>query len=415
VNLAAVETVNVELDAAELGGRRTVGTLRRTISGAGSIIGFAYAEGWLAEPGRFALDPLHGLFAGDQWPPNGGTFPIFSDVAPDRWGRMLMDRQEAVLARQAGRPRRRLDEWTYLLGVSDVARMGALRFVAEDGTYLAHTSGVPPITRLPALVAAARGVERPSRSDAAEARDLAVLLAPGSSLGGARPKASFVDEQGRLWMAKFPSRADTRDVGACEWVLNELAQAAGLDVPEHRLLELGSGHRTFAARRFDRLGDSRRLYASAMTMTSHNDRQSASYLDIALAIADHAAPGSVDALLRDLFRRAAFNIVVAHRDDHLRNHGFLRTAAGWQLAPMFDLNPVPEKPEHELAIDDANHAGDLALLIDTAPFYRLTVSAAGRLVDEIRSALRGWRAIAASAHLGDLEMATLEEALDRAS
>jgi serine/threonine-protein kinase HipA len=152
-----------------------------------------------------------------------------------------------------------------------------------------------------------------------------------------------------------------------------------------------------------------------MTMTSHNDRQSASYLDIALAIADHAAPGSVDALLRDLFRRAAFNIVVAHRDDHLRNHGFLRTAAGWQLAPMFDLNPVPEKPEHELAIDDANHAGDLALLIDTAPFYRLTVSAAGRLVDEIRSALRGWRAIAASAHLGDLEMATLEEALDRAS
>jgi serine/threonine-protein kinase HipA len=412
VNLAAIETVNVELEAAELGGRRHVGTLRRARSGAGSIIGFAYTDDWLAQPGRFALDPLHGLFAGDQWPPNGSTFPIFSDAAPDRWGRMLMDRQEAVLARRAARSRRRLDEWSYLLGVSDVGRMGALRFVAEDGTHLADTSGVPPVTRLPALIAAARAVERPGRSESAEARDLAVLLAPGSSLGGARPKASFVDEHGALWMAKFPSRADTRDMGACEWVLNELAAAAGLDVPPHRLLELGRGHRTFAAGRFDRHGDSRRLYASAMTMTSHTDREAASYLDIALAIADHAAPGSVDAQLGDLFRRAAFNIAVAHRDDHLRNHGFLRTAAGWQLAPMFDLNPVPEKPEHELAIDDANHAGDLGLLVETAAFYRLTTGAAERAVDEVRAALRGWRAVAASVALGSLEMATLEEALE---
>ena len=408
-----IDRVRVELDAAELGGRRRIGTLRRTSSGAGAIIGFAYAEDWLAWPDRFAIDPLHGLFAGDQWPPNGSTYPIFTDVAPDRWGRTLMDRQEAVQARQDGRSRRRLDEWSYLLGVSDVGRMGALRFVAEDGTFLADTSGFPPVTRLPALAAAARAVERPGRGDAAEARDLAVLLAPGSSLGGARPKASFIDEHGALWMAKFPSRADARDMGACEWVLNELAAAAGLDVPDHRLLDLGRGHRTFAARRFDRVGDSRRMYASAMTMASHGDREPASYLDIALAIADHAAPGSVDALLAEMFRRVAFNILVAHRDDHLRNHGFLRTSAGWQLAPMFDLNPVPEKPDHELAINDADHTGDLGLLVDTAPFYRLTTSVAERVVDDVRSALGGWRAVAASISLGPLEMATLEEALER--
>lgn len=406
------ETVTVEIDALELGGLAVVGTLRRQQAAGGSIIGFAYADAWLFRTDHFALDPLHGLYPGDQWPRDGLIAPIFTDSAPDRWGRTLMDRREAVRARGEARPRHRLDEWDYLLGVSDVARMGALRFRTESGSYLDESSGVPPMARLPELVAAAKAVEGPTRGARNEARDLAILVAPGSSLGGARPKASVRDADDSLWMAKFPSRTDTRDMAACEWVLNELAAASGIEVPEHRLLQLGRGYRTFAARRFDRIGDSRRVYASAMTMLSRLDREPASYLDIALAIADHGAPGSIESLLAKFFRRVAFNILTAHRDDHLRNHGFLRSNAGWELAPAFDLNPMPDKPEHELAIDAADHTGDVRLLIETAEYYRLSSSGAERIIDEVRGALGTWEAVAKRANLGPLEMDALAEAID---
>lgn len=405
------DTVTAEIDAAELGGLLVVGTLRRNRAAGGDIIGFAYADEWLDRPDRFALDPLHGLYPGDQWPRDGQIDPIFTDAATDRWGRTLLDRQEAVRARQEARPRQRLDEWDYLLGVSDLTRMGALRFRTEEGRYLDDSSGVPPLARIPELLAAAKAVERPSRDAGKEAHDLAILVAPGSSLGGARPKANFRDDDDSLWIAKFPSRTDSRDMAACEWVLNELAAASGIEVPEHRLLKLGRGHRTFAARRFDRAGDSRRLYASAMTMTSRRDREPASYLDIALAIADHGARGSIESVLARFFRRVAFNILTSHRDDHLRNHGFLRTEGGWELAPAFDLNAMPDKPEHELAIDAANHVGDVGLLLETAEYYRLRSSEAGRIVDEVRRAVGAWKAVAKGADLGRLEMDALAEAI----
>ena len=293
------DSVTAEIDAAELGGQLVVGTLRRNQAAGRSIIGFAYADEWLDRPDRFALDPLHGMYPGDQWPRDGQIDPIFTDATTDRWGRTLMDRREAVRARQEARSRHRLDEWDYLLGVSDVTRMGALRFRTEEGHYLDESSGVPPMARLPELVAAAKSVERPSRDARKEAHDLAILVAPGSSLGGARPKANFRDDES-LWIAKFPSRTDSRDMAACEWVLNELAAASGIEVPEHRLLKLGRGHRTFAARRFDRIGDSRRMYASAMTMLSRRDREPASYLDIALAIADYGAMGSIRVAAREV-------------------------------------------------------------------------------------------------------------------
>lgn len=408
---AVPDSVIVEVDAAELGHPSDVGILRRNPAPGGSIIGFSYGHAWLERPDRFVLDPLHGLYAGDQWPRNGQIHPIFTDASTDRWGRMLLDRREAVRARSEGRPRHRLDEWDYLLGVSDAGRMGALRLRTAEGVYLDPSSSVPPMTRLPRLVAAAGAVERQAGDLDQEARDLAMLVAPGSSLGGARPKASFLDDDGVLWMAKFPSWTDTRDMAACEWVLNELAAAAGIEVPDHRLLEIGTGHRTFAARRFDRVGTSRRMYASAMTMASRRDREPGSYLDIALAIADHGAPGSIDVLLRTLYRRVAFNIVVAHRDDHLRNHGFVRQADGWHLSPAFDLNPMPDKPEHELAIDAADHTGDLGLLIETAGYYRLAASDAERIVDEVRTSVGGWERVAAAAKLGREEMDTLREAI----
>jgi len=326
---------------------------------------------------------------------------------------MLLERREAGRAREEGRTRRALGEWEFLLGVSDFSRMGALRFVDEAGRYLDdEPPGVPPLAGLRELEAAAWELEHPSRGGRSrEAERLAILLAPGSSLGGARPKATFTGEDGALWIAKFPSRLDRHDVGACELVLNDLAARAGIDVPEHRLLALGEGHRTFAARRFDRFEGSRRLYLSAMTMASRRDRDTASYLDIALAIADHGAPGRIREDLAQLFRRAAFNVLTSHRDDHLRNHGFLRTGEGWRLAPAFDLNPVPGKPEHEISLDGAIHRGDLAILRETAPFYRLSVPQATGIIDEVRSALGGWRTVVRDLDLGPSELDVLEDAI----
>ncbi len=406
--------VAVELDAAELGGPVRVGRLRRVPAVSGAVVAFAYDAAWLARGDAFVLDPSHGLYPGDQFPRSGDAIAAaFTDAAPDRWGRTLLERREAGRAREEGRTRRTLGDWEFLLRVSDFSRMGALRFIDDAGRHLDdEPSGVPPLAGLRELEAAARALEHPSRGDRSrEAERLALLLAPGSSLGGARPKATFTGEDGALWMAKFPSRTDRHDVGACELVLNDLAARAGIEVPEHRLLGLGDGHHTFAARRFDRVAGSRRLYASAMTMTSRRDRDAASYLDIALAIADYGAPGRIRADLAQLFRRAAFNILVAHRDDHLRNHGFLRTVEGWRLAPAFDLNPVPGKPEHELSIDGAIHLGDLEVLCETAPFYRLSRLEAEAIIDEVRAALSSWREVVHGLSLGATESDVLEDAI----
>jgi serine/threonine-protein kinase HipA len=404
----------VELDAADFGDPVAIGTLRHIASPTGNLVAFAYDAEWISRKEAFVMDPSHGLYPGEQYPRQGSQIaPIFADAAPDRWGRDLLERREAAMARAEGRSRRALGEWEFLLGVADVSRMGALRFRDDDGRYLsALVPAIPPMAQLRELEAAVNEIESPRRGRSAEAEQLAVLLAPGSSLGGARPKSTFVDVDGTLWMAKFPSRTDTRDMAALEWVLNELAAAAGIRVPEHRLLTLGSQHRTFAARRFDRANASRRLYASAMTMLARRDREASSYLEIALAVADHGPRGEIEAELEQLYRRVAFNILTKHRDDHLRNHGFIRTRAGWQLAPAFDLNPMPEMGEHELAIDDAVHAGDIELVLEAAPFYRLAAREARAIVDGIRDVLASWRSIATSANLSPIEIETLADAIE---
>ncbi len=406
--------VEVELDVAEIGRAIRIGTLRRVSSATGPLVAFAYDDAWLERSDAFPIDPSHGLYAGDQFPRQGERMAgIFTDAAPDRWGRELLDRREAELARAAGRRRQPLGEWEYLLSVDDMSRMGALRFREPDGGYLSELEPpVPPMTRLRELEAVVREIERPGGGRRLEAQRLALLLAPGSSLGGARPKATFAGEGGDLWIAKFPSRNDKRDMAVCEWILNELAAAAGIRVPEHVLLRLGSGHHTFAARRFDRTSDARRLYACAMTMLSRHDREPSGYPELALAIADHGPRGRIDLELAQLFRRVAFNVLTSHRDDHLRNHGFLWTEQGWELAPAFDLNPVPEKPHHELAIDEGLHAGDIDLVLETAPYYRLSEADARNVIAEVRAALASWRALAAAKGVGDTEFDVLAEAID---
>ena len=222
-----------------------------------------------------------------------------------------------------------------------------------------------------------------------------------------------MDPDGSLWIAKFPSRTDQRDMATCEYVLNEIAAAAGIDVPEHRLLSIGEGRHSFAAKRFDRTPSTRRLYASSMTLLSRRDREEASYLDIALAIADHGETGAINDMLAEMFRRVVFNVAVAHRDDHLRNHGFIRTPRGWRLAPAFDLNPMPEIPEHALAIDDADHTGDLDLVSSTAAFYRLPEQRASAVIDEVMTAVKAWKTPARKVGLGPVEMDTIAEAVER--
>lgn len=403
------DQVEVFLDAADLGPCRRVGVLRR--SGPGDApIAFAYEKEWLDHDAFFVLDPSHYPFGGDQYSHEGALAGIFTDTSPDRWGRILLERREADRARAQGRRARHMGEWEFLLGVSDALRMGAIRFAAPGGGPFLDDDplAVPPTAELRELEQAAREIEHPSArgSEPAIRTAVAHLLAPGSPLGGARPKTTFRLEDGALWMAKFPSRNDRRDVGGWEFVLNELARRAGIRVPDSRLMEFASPYHTFVARRFDREGTARRLFASAMTLVGRRDRDPSSYLEIAEAIEHNVAPGAIKEDLAELFRRLVFNIVTGHRDDHLRNHGFLRSPAGWRLAPAFDLNPIPDKPEHELAVGVDSHAPDVDLaLTETAPFCRLSATDARRIVGEVNEAVAAWpeRAAAAGVSAGEIE------------
>lgn len=413
------DTVTVHLDAAELGPQRPIGELRRVGSGARGAVSFAYDPAWLADRHGFEIDPLLGFYPGPQYAPSGGLPGILADTTPDRWGRTLLERREALAARQEARSPRRLDDWDFLLGVSDRVRMGALRLRDGEGGAFVEDGPmpIPPLTRLRALERAAREVERTSDvsdgSDVSvddEAAMLALLLAPGSSLGGARPKATFADVDGALWIAKFPSRSDRDDIGAWEYLVTRLAERAGIAVPETRLLQLTVEQRTFCARRFDREHGSRVLYASGMTLTGKTDGGAASYLDLAEAIADHGAPGSIDEDLEQLFRRIVFNILVSNRDDHLRNHGFLRSDRGWRLAPAFDLNPSPAKAEHELSINENLAVPDVALALETAPFYRVSETRCRQIVGEVTQAVGPWRGLAAEIRFPDHEVELMAQA-----
>jgi serine/threonine-protein kinase HipA len=394
------DRVVIHLDAPEIGPSRAVGSLTRERSAAKSVISFSYEPGWVEAPPSFPLDPSLALYEGEQYL---ATLPgIFSDAAPDRWGRTLLERREALMARREERRPQRLDDWDFLLGVNDWTRMGALRLARpSDGAYLHdEPPSVPPRTRLRELEHWARELEDglPSaRSE--EDRWIEMLIAPGSSLGGARPKANFLADDGTLWIAKFPSREDRHDVGGWQYALSCLAAEAGIEVPASALLRLASAHGTFCARRFDRDREDRRLYASAMTLSGRHDNEDASYLDIAQAIVNLGDPAAIEDDLHQLFRRVVFNVLVSNRDDHLRNHGFLRTARGWRLAPAFDVNPSPRAREHSLALDDSIRIPDLDIVRGAAPLYRMSTARADEIIGEVSRVTARWRETAEKADL----------------
>ncbi len=390
-----LDTVEVHADPEWLDGPRRMGWLRRQGGGRGEVFSFEYDPDWLATSDAFAFDPDLALVSGPQYPPvDRANFGVFLDSAPDRWGRVLMQRCENARARAEKRRARTLTEWDFLLGVHDETRMGALRFRGADGGFLdsddAHAA--PPLTSLRELQAASlRFEDQVANEDTPEdIRWLAQLVAPGSSLGGARPKASVRDEHGRLCIAKFPSRQDTRDIGAWELVAHRLAAQAGIDVPPARTLRFGAGT-TFLAERFDRtLQGKRRAFVSAMTLTQRSDGEpGASYLELVDLLQSRGADTRADC--EELFRRVVFSILIHNTDDHLRNHGFILTPDGLRLAPAYDINPVPDRDELTLAINETDTHCDVGIALEASGDYGLGRKDAGRFVQEVREAVSTWR------------------------
>ncbi|OGB25736.1 MAG: toxin HipA [Burkholderiales bacterium RIFCSPLOWO2_02_FULL_57_36] len=353
----------------------------------------------------YQLDPHLQLYAGRQFCPQGlANFGLFLDSSPDRWGRMLMKRR---LDRQKRNglvaPDKRLVESDYLLGVHDEFRVGALRFSLNDeGDFLDnnHNQAAPPFVQLRALEEASLSLERNPDDDSARVDDwLRMLISPGGSLGGARPKASVVDPDGHLWIAKFPSTRDTRNMAAWELVAITLAEACGINVPEARVDQFSSDHHTFLVRRFDRTDEGERLhFASAMTLTGHKDGDDestgVSYLELAQVLIQHGADTNDD--LRELWTRIVFNMYVSNTDDHLRNHGFLLDPArGWRLSPAYDINPIPDGGAGlKLNVNQDSNDLDIELALSVAPVFRLTTEKAQAIADHVKEVTSQWRTAA---------------------
>ncbi|MDX2180979.1 MAG: type II toxin-antitoxin system HipA family toxin [Bryobacteraceae bacterium] len=377
---------------------RRMGSLRRRVGRSGQVFSFEYHRDWLKSSDAFSLDPDLALVQGPQYPTsNRANFGIFLDSAPDRWGRVLMQRLENLLARRQGRAARSLSDWDFLLGVHDETRLGALRFQdVTTGRWLdtENPLAAPLIASLRELQAASSHFEQSDESD--DTRDeekwLAQLFAPGSSLGGARPKASVRDEDGSLCIAKFPSRQDRRDVGAWELVAHRLAAKAGINVPPVRGIRgPDTAYTTFVAKRFDRTASSRRLaFVSAMTLTQSVDGEpGASYLELVELLQSHGARAGQDC--RELFRRVVFSILIHNTDDHLRNHGFLLGPEGITLSPAFDINPAIDRNELTLAINEVESTCDVAIAIEAYRSYGLALPEAKTIVSKTREAVGSWR------------------------
>lgn len=383
-------TLEVWLDD-DLGPASKVGTLAHDRG----QIRFHYERDWLQDPRAFALDPDLSLDEHPFFPkPELGNFGIFLDSSPDRWGQTLMKRREALQAKDEQRSPRPLYAWDFLVGVQDLTRQGALRF-RRPGTeeFLGDEKmAAPPVTTLRELEAVAYQLSNRRIDDLDALRKwLAVLVAPGASLGGARPKANFTETDGSLWIGKFPARDDDRDVGAWEYVVHQLAQKAGIDVPPAKLLKLNNDFHTFCVQRFDRANGSRRFYASAMTLLRKTQSEGTSYLELAQFIRARGDAERADADLEQLFRRVTFNVAVGNRDDHLRNHGFVLSKTGWRLAPAFDVNPNIDKAEHVLNIDDVDNRPSLETALSTAAFYGLDDVQARQIVDEVVMIVDRWQ------------------------
>lgn len=374
-----------------------VGTLFRQAARGRESVTFQYHENWLAHPARFSLEPGLGVGKGMFHPGESREmFGSIGDSAPDTWGRRLMQRAERRAAHEEGRAPQTLHEVDFLLGVSDVSRLGALRFKrpGDDAFQKPTGEGVPGFIQLGRLLASAQRIERDEETD----EDLSLIFAPGSSLGGARPKASVVYTAGSLAIAKFPKETDEYSIETWEHIALLLAERAGIRVPRHELHRVGDKP-VLLSWRFDREGETRIPFLSAMSMLQTQDGERASYPEIVDELSRHGANARTDAA--ELFRRMVFNILISNVDDHLRNHGFLWVGkAGWTLSPAYDLNPTPTDLKARIlttniSLDEGTCSIELAL--SQAELFGLSLADAEAIVGEVGGAVAAWRGIARQA------------------
>ena len=357
---------------------------------------------WIERCEFRALDPDLGDFVGKQYlPMDKSNFGIFLDSSPDRWGRVLMQRREAILAKQEDRAINKLIETDYLLGVYDGNRMGALRFkLSKDGDFIDNnrTMAAPPWTLIRDLEYASLQIEKEHATDnPAYVKWLNMLISPGSSLGGARPKANVVDAHGALWIAKFPSKHDNKNMGAWEAVTAELAKDCGIVMAECRAQRFNSHHHTFLSKRFDRTDNNRRVhFSSVMTLLGYTDGASAtdgvSYLELAEWIGRNC--NNVAHNLEQLWRRIVFNIAVSNCDDHLRNHGFILDSKGWELSPAYDINPDAYGIGLKLNISEEDSSLDFDLALSVSQYYGLTKDQGAKIIVEVCNSVSRWQTIA---------------------
>lgn len=388
-----------------------MGILKATPNKGGIIFSFSYDAKWLERKDSFYLDPNLQFYNGPQYPSAGKeNFGIFLDSSPDRWGRLLMRRREAAFARKEGRKEKQLNELDYLLGVFDEHRMGALRFkLNADGPFLNDNKQMasPPWAALRDLEYASLQLEKEDAiNDPEYMKWLAILIAPGSSLGGARPKASVIDTKGQLWIAKFPSGNDERNMGGWEKVTQILAEKCGVIMAEGKAQKFNSKHHTFLNKRFDRNETGERIhFASAMTLLGYNDgadhKDGVSYLELAEFISRHGAQPDFD--IKQLWKRIVFYICISNTDDHLRNHGFLLSNKGWILSPAYDINPEPLNKGLTLNISETDNSLELDLAREVAESFRLNKKQAEKIIEEVIKAVSQWRTLATSLQISKEE------------
>ena len=377
-----------------------MGSLYVNVIKGGESYSFEYDKDWLRKTGlTLTLDPELMPYSGRQYPTGKNIFGLFADASPDRWGRVLMNKRERILAEKEGRKPSKLYDSDYLLGVYDETRMGGIRFKANpEGPFLSDDkeTAAPPWATLRTLEEASRNFENDETG--LTEKWLNQLIKPGSSLGGARPKATVVDTKDQLWIAKFPSKNDENDTGAWEMVAHDLAALCGLNVPEAKLEKFSPLGSTFLIKRFDRMGSKRVHFASAMTLLGKTDGASAadgsSYLDIAAFIKSYGAQPKKD--LGELWKRIVFNMAVTNTDDHLRNHAFILTDKGWILSPLYEVNPVPYGDELSLNVDEEDNSISIDLAVQTAVRFGISESDAEAQAEEILKIVRdNWEKTAA--------------------
>lgn len=382
--------------------------------------GFKFDEDWLKKHADIILSEDINNYVGMQYTQQGrDIFGCFADSLPDRWGRTLALRREQILASEENRPVRRLSSMDYLLGIDDTSRMGAFRFKNEkDGCFInaADILRIPPVANIRELIAASQEIElSEEKKILPEKKWLIQLVNPGTSLGGARPKASVVNEAKQLCVAKFPSRNDLYDVGLWEHFAHIMAKSAGINCAETSVITAGNRYHTLLSKRFDRTESGKRIhFASAMTMLGLSDGQNASTSNGYLDIVDFIIQGccDVEKNLQELFRRVAFNIMIGNGDDHFRNHGFLLTSKGWTLSPAYDLNPSLALNQ-SLLINNYSAESSLDILYESCGDYMLSTKTAMPIIESVKNAMSNWKQVASYVGLSQSERNLFNDRFER--